>query len=100
MVHHVVLWKFQDSAGGATKSDNLTKARDLLEALVGKIPGIRSMIVGIDCVHSVQSYDLALEATFASMADLQAYQDHPAHQEVVQFLRSVHCGRVVVDFEA
>jgi hypothetical protein len=100
MITHVVVWKFKDISEGSEKAENLQKAKVLLEELKGIIPEIREMRVGIDLVHSPQSYDLALVAEFGSLEDLATYRDHPEHQRVVRFLRSVHNGRVVVDFES
>ncbi len=99
MITHVVMWKFKETAEGNEKSRNLLKAKELLEGLTGRIPEIREMQVGLDALHSPQSYDLALVARFESMEALERYRDHPEHQRVVRFLRSVHGGRVVVDFE-
>ena len=99
MITHVVMWKFKDTAEGHEKAANLVMAKELLEELKGKIPEIRGMQVGLDLVHSAQSYDLVLVARFDSLQALETYRDHPEHQRVVRFLRSVHGGRVVVDFE-
>jgi hypothetical protein len=98
MITHVVMWKFKETAEGNEKSQNLLKAKELLEELTGFIPEIREMRVGLDTLHSPQSYDLVLVARFDSMEALERYRDHPEHQRVVRFLRSVHGGRVVIDF--
>jgi hypothetical protein len=98
MITHVVMWKFKETAEGVEKAQNLLKAKELLEELTGLIPEIRELQVGLDIVHSPQSYDLALVARFDSMEALERYRDHPEHQRVVRFLRTVHAGRVVVDF--
>jgi len=99
MITHVVMWRFRDSAEGNEKAANLLKAKRMLDELPGLIPEIRQMQVGVDVVHSAQSYDLALVARFDTLDALTRYRDHPEHQRVVRFLRSVHVGRVVVDFE-
>jgi hypothetical protein len=99
MIKHVVMWKFKDIAEGRGRHENLQQARDMLMGLADKIPEIRTLEVGIDLVHSPQSYDLALIAEFDSAADLEMYRDHAEHQRVVRFLRTVHAGRVVVDYE-
>jgi hypothetical protein len=56
--------------------------------------------VGADVIRSPRSYDVALVATFDSLPDLEAYQLHPAHQEVVRFLDTVRESTVAVDFES
>ena len=99
MIRHIVLWKFQESAGGADRDSNLATASRLLKELPGRIPSIRSFEVGVDTGHGPQAYDLALNSTFDSEEGLHAYIEHPAHRQVVVFLRAVQSGRVVADYE-
>ena len=99
MIRHIVCWKFRESAEGGTKEENLRKARAMLLALPGVIPEIRALEVGTDQVRSEHSWDMALVGTFASRADLVAYQQHPAHQAVFPFLRAVWSERCSVDYE-
>jgi hypothetical protein len=99
MTHHIVLWRFLDQAEGADKDTNLRKARMLLMGLKEKIPEIRSLDVGIGLSITDQSYDLALSATFENVEAMHAYQRHPAHLQVVHFLRKVQMGKAVADFE-
>jgi hypothetical protein len=99
MIRHIVCWKFLDHAGGASKAENLRKAKSMLESLPGKIPEILSLEVGIDLTQGPASFDLALNGTFASAASLEAYQRHPEHVDVVGFLRLVQSEKTVVDYE-
>lgn len=99
MIRHIVCWKFLDHAEEAPKAENLRKAKSMLESLPGKIPEILSLEVGIDSTQGPGSFDLVLNGTFASAPALEAYQRHPAHGNVVTFLRLVQSGRVVVDYE-
>jgi hypothetical protein len=55
--------------------------------------------VGVDVLRAERSYDLALLAKFDSLADLQAYQDHPAHLEVVKYMTTVRESTITVDYE-
>jgi hypothetical protein len=95
---HIVLWKFKDTAEGATKTENLRTAKALLDSLPSKIPHVASFEVGIDVLHSDASYDLVLNSSFENKDELLAYQQHPDHVRVVEFLRRVHAGKVVVDY--
>ena len=99
MIRHIVLWRFLDSAQGASKADNLLKAQSLLASLPSKIPAIHTLEVGIGVTHGSGSFDLALNGTFRSVADLETYQRHPEHVSVVQFLRAVQSEKAVVDYE-
>ena len=99
MIRHIVCWKFLDHTEGASKAENLRKAKSMLESLPARIPEILSLEVGIDATQGSGSFDLALNGTFASGAALGAYQRHPEHVNVVTFLRRVQSEKSVVDYE-
>lgn len=67
--------------------------------LAGRVPQSRSLEVGADIIHAERSYDLALLATFDSLADMQAYQVHPTHIEVGGYMRGLCESIVAVDYE-
>ena len=98
MLKHIVLFKLKDSAAGAGKDQNARKLKAEIEALVGKIPQIVKMEVGINAVHSEAAYDVALYSEFSDKGDLETYQKHPEHMKVVDLVRTVAAGRVVVDY--
>jgi hypothetical protein len=98
MLKHIVMWKFKDAAEGSAKSENLRRAKTLLDALPEKIAHIKSFEVGVDILHSDSSYDLVLNSAFDNHETLVAYQRHPEHVSVVDFLRKVQIGKVVVDY--
>lgn len=91
---HVVLFKLAEPSPAA--ADALV-AR--LRSLDGQIPELQQMEVGRNVVHSGRSYDVALITRFAGLAEMQAYQVHPAHVAVVETIRAVTSASVVVDFE-
>jgi hypothetical protein len=99
MIRHLVMWEFAESAGGRDRGENLAQARKLLLALPEKIPGILAWDVRILEPQAGPRVDLLLQSTFASVEELQAYQEHPEHRKVVAFLRSVHCGKTVLNYE-
>ena len=94
MITHVVLFKLKDRS-----PESIEKARAALASLAGKIPQLRHFEVGADVLHTDRSYDLALVAKFDNLEDLNAYQIHPLHQEVVKYLLSVRQSIVAVDYE-
>jgi len=98
MLKHIVIWKFKEAAEGASREENLKRAKALIESLRGRILEIRQLEVGIDVSQSEQSYDLVLTSEFSDINALQAYQKHPDHVRVVEFLGKVHNGRIVVDY--
>jgi hypothetical protein len=99
MIRHIVVWKFLEHAEGASKAENLLKAKSMLEALRRNIPEILSLEVGIDLTRGPGSSDLALNGTFASARGLETYQRHPEHVRVATFLRKVESEKRVVDYD-
>ena len=91
MIRHVVCQKFAD------KSDSEEAARRL-RALVGQVPTLRSMEVGVNELESERAFDLVLIATFDDMEGLHAYDHHPAHEEVRAFIKARRTGTVSVDY--
>ena len=100
MTVHIVFWRLHErSANGRTKDENAREMKRRFEALIGVIPGLVKCTVGIDFAHTSDSADVALYSEFESRAALDAYQPHPAHQEIVVFLKDVRTERRVVDYE-
>lgn len=98
MVRHIVVWKLKDEAEGADKAANAAKMAEKLSALTGKIDGLVRLEVGINSSPSAGAYDVALVADLTDEAALAAYQAHPLHVEVAQFIGLVRAERVVVDY--
>lgn len=92
---HVVLFKLKDN-----NSQAVAMAVERLRSLGGKVPALRSLEVGQDVVRSPRSYDVALIACFDSLADMQAYQVHPSHQEVLAYMQAAAAAIIAVDFES
>ena len=91
MLTHVVCFKFGSL-------DHAHEACRRLLSLQGQVPTLREIEAGVDITRSERSYDLALITRFDDEAGMDAYQVHPAHQEVVAYIRSVAMGAVAVDF--
>lgn len=91
MIKHIVMWRLRDKSDAA-------KLKQKLEALVGQIPGLLHLEVGIDFLGSDASADLVLYAELESREALQAYQMHPAHQAVVPLVQAATLSRQVVDY--
>lgn len=94
MITHVVCWKLKDRS-----RENAERVREKLLTLQGKVPTLKSVEVGVDVLRSDRSYDVVLIGRFDSLEDLDAYQVHPYHQEIVQFMRTVVDHSVAVDYE-
>ena len=92
MLKHIVTWKMKEE----NKSENMAEIKSRLEALVGVIDEIKSLQVGIN--ENGGEYDIILITEFDSKQDLETYDQHPAHQAVRGFVRSVVETRIAVDF--
>jgi hypothetical protein len=100
MVKHIVVWKLKPHAEGADKATNALLIKERLEAMRGKIAGLRSVEVGINYNDTAAAYDVALYCELESREALDAYQSHPAHLQAVELISRVREQRVVVDYEA
>ena len=95
MITHVVMFKMADRSEAS-----ISRAVEKIRGLAGKVPSLRSLEVGQDVIRSARSYDLALIARFDDLAGLQAYQVHPDHVVVLDYMRAVTEGSTAVDFES
>ncbi|MDH4163889.1 MAG: Dabb family protein [Nitrospirota bacterium] len=98
MLKHIVLFKLKPSAEGADKETNARKIKADLEALKSRIPQIRHLEVGINCIPGEAAYDVAIYSEFANEADLGAYAKHPEHMKIAEFVGKVRESRVAVDY--
>lgn len=99
MIKHVVMWKLKDSAEGLSKDENADLLTKKLLALYGVIPELKSIQVGKDVTHGNGSYDLCLITEFDDVAAMKTYNDCPAHQAVLTYIRKVIEVRIACDFE-
>jgi hypothetical protein len=100
MIKHIVMWRLKDHAEGADRATNAKRVKAGLEALRGKIPGLLALEVGLDVERSSAAYDLVLVSTFEGPEALAAYQAHPEHARVAEFIGKVRSERAVVDYDA
>jgi len=94
MIVHIVMFNFKEE----NKAENIAKTEKMLTALVAKIDPLLSMEVGIDFNGSERAMDLSLVSTFETKEGLSEYATHPAHLEVVAFIKEVTVLSKVVDY--
>lgn len=98
MLHHWVLFALEGFESQEQKQEHLHICKQSLEALVADIPELVEMRVHLN-ENPAESYDFALEAIVASMADLSAYALHPKHQRIVKDLIKPYLkSRACIDF--
>jgi len=95
MIIHIVMLAFKEE----NKEKNLQKVKKELDALINKISSLKSMEVGLDFMQSERSFDLVLTSTFDTKEGLCEYAVHPAHLDVVKFIKEVTVESKVVDYE-
>lgn len=92
------MWKLR----GPSPEEKRTQAEQVKAALLGmmgKIPGMSHVEVGIGSASGEQEADVVLSSTHDSWQALADYQQHPAHEPVKQLIGSLRVERRVVDFE-
>ncbi len=95
MIKHVVMWKFKS---GVAESEKLEMKRQL-ESLMGAVPTLTAISVGLDISRKDRSWDIVLYSEFKSMEDLKAYALHPKHLKVVEFVKTVVSEAAAVDMD-
>ena len=98
MIRHVVSWKLAAEDAGE-RAEQAAEVARRLNALDGVVPQLRSISAGANAAYPDTNWDVTLVADFDSIAALEEYQVHPAHEEVVAYVRSVVASRAAVDFE-
>lgn len=91
------MWKFLPEAEGKTKEENMRIVAERLNALVGVVPTLLKLEIGIDECHTPASFDMALICTHHNVQGMKEYRDHPAHVEAMQYIHKVISDRVTSD---
>ena len=99
MIKHIVMWRLKEFADDRGKEENAKKLQSHLESLKSKIKEIKHIEVGINITISDAASDVVLYSEFDSMDDLEAYQRHPEHMKIVDFVSEVRLERRVADYE-
>ncbi len=99
MLKHIVMWRFKECAGGKSRTEHAQWMKEHLEALVGVVPEIRKLEVGVNINPAEAAYDAVLISEFDSFEAMQRYQAHPAHLEVAAYCKAVRESRTSVDYE-
>lgn len=96
MMKHIVLWKLKESAEGNSRETNARLLAQKLEALPAVIPEIEAFEVGINLEKG--DYDVGLYSAFRDEDALRAYQIHPAHVAVKEFISKIRDTSAAFDY--
>lgn len=99
MLKHIVMWRFVEGAGGKSRVQHAQYMKEHLEALVGVVPEIISMEVGVNNNPSESAYDAVLISIFEDAEALNRYKVHSAHKAVAAYCKEVRELRADVDYE-
>lgn len=93
MLKHIVLYKLKDNS---EKQKQLLKEK--FYSMKGNVPQLRLIEAGGNIIESERAFDFALICDFDSREDLEGYLEHPFHQKVREYVRSVIEKSHSVDF--
>jgi hypothetical protein len=100
MIKHVVSWKIKEQAEGRSKEENIAIMKQMLLDLRHKLPMVKYLEVGVNSPKAdASNWDVVLITDVESIADLQAYQVHPEHVKVGEFVAKVRESRACIDYE-
>lgn len=97
MIKHIVMWNVK----GATPEEKQIVAEGIklkFESLVGTVPGLLSLEIGVDCSRVSYACDIVLYSEFRDHDSLKAYADHPAHLKIRDELKDLRTARFQVDY--
>ncbi len=97
-IRHVVSWKLATTDDGE-RAEQIATITNGLESLPAVIPEILTLQVGANALNPGSNFDLVLIADYADTDALARYVEHPEHEKVASYIRSVIDGRSAVDFE-
>lgn len=97
MIKHIVMWNLK----GDTRDEKARGARRVkaaFEGLVGKIPGLLHMEIGVDLSEVDYACDVVLYSGFDSRESLAGYAVHVEHLRVKAELGDLRIARHQVDY--
>jgi hypothetical protein len=94
------MWTIREGENPRAKVERMAEVKARLSALPEEISEIESLEVFFNSpLAAPNNFDVLLSATFRTWADLEAYQKHPAHIQVAEYIKNIRHQRAVVDYE-
>ena len=94
MIDHVIAFKAPDLDADEEK-ELFAKLAELAH-----VPGVREFSLGRNFGARSRGFDVCMRITFDTREDLDAYEAHPIHREVVAYNRQVTQEHICFDFES
>ncbi len=98
MIRHIVMFTLK-ATDVAERNADVSGIREVLNALVGVVPGLRSMSFEPDLGQLSGHWDAVLVSDHDSVEALDGYQSHPQHVAAAAFIGERIVDRATVDFE-
>lgn len=100
MIKHIVSWKLKDFAEGKSKSENILTMQQMLLSLKDILSMVREFEIGVNSNKAnASNFDIVLVTSFDSFEDLDAYQVHPEHKKVAEFIGKIRESKACIDYE-
>jgi hypothetical protein len=97
MVKHIVMWNVRGETF-EQKQESAMLVKTAFESLIGKIPGLTKLEVGLDISAVDYACDVVLYTEFETQKLLDAYASHPEHLRVKEIVGDVRIARHQVDY--
>jgi hypothetical protein len=97
MIKHIVMWNVR----GETAQEREVAAQFVktqFDALIGLIPGMRCLEIGLDVSGVDYACNVVLYSEFDSQQSLDAYASHPEHLRIRKELGDIRVTRHQVDY--
>lgn len=91
--------KIKEGVDGRSIAESIAEAKSRLEAMVGHIPDLVSLELGVDFSATAASYDCVINSELESREALEVYNAHPVHVAVLAFMKTILEDRCLVDYE-
>ena len=98
MIKHIVLFQLRQDISDETRRTVMDTFKREIEALPHSIPCIRQIFVGFN-TNPAEKWDVCLESTFDTLADVNTYAVHPDHKAAAMHFVPYVTGRACTDFE-
>lgn len=100
MIKHIVMWTIREGETPRIKFERMAEVKARILELKERIPEIDSLEVFFNSPSaSENNFDVVLNSTFHSWADLDVYLKHPDHLMVADYIANVRQNRAAIDYE-
>ncbi len=99
MVRHLVLWRLHGDLRTPEAEQQRTQLMELIDTMRAGIGGLRALEIGFHDGGALDAADLGMLAVFHDWDALHAYETHPLHRALKEFLGPLRAEKRVLDYE-